>query len=56
MEWDSRKAQENEKKHGVRFSDIEQVFYDPRALTTEDNSSEGEQRLLTLGIDVIGFL
>ena len=50
MEWDSGKALENEKKHGVRFSDVEQVFYDPYAITTEDNSSE-EQRLLTLGQD-----
>ena len=51
MEWDLRKARENEKKHGIQFSDLEQVFYDPRAITTEDYSSEGEQRFLTLGID-----
>ena len=51
MEWDSAKALENEKKHGIRFTDVDQVFYDPYAITTEDYSSDGEQRLLTLGTD-----
>jgi hypothetical protein len=51
MEWDSAKALENEKKHGIRFTDVEQVFYDPYAITTEDYSSDGEQRLMTLGTD-----
>ena len=51
MEWNSAKALENEKKHGIRFTDVEQVFYDPYAITTEDYSSDGEQRLLTLGTD-----
>ena len=51
MEWDLRKARENQKKHGVRFTDVEPVFYDPHAITTEDRSSVEEQRFLTLGID-----
>jgi uncharacterized DUF497 family protein len=51
MEWDLAKARDNEKKHGIRFTDIEQVFYDPYAITTEDYSADGEQRLLTLGTD-----
>ena len=51
MEWDPRKARENERKHGVRFTDVEPVFYDPHAITIEDCSSEKEQRFLTLGID-----
>ena len=45
MEWDLAKARENEKKHGIRFTDIEQVFYDPYAITAEDDSADGEQRL-----------
>lgn len=51
MEWDLRKELENERKHGVRFTDVEPVFYDPHAITMEDSSSEEEQRFLTLGID-----
>ena len=51
IEWDLRKARENERKHGVRFTDVEPVFYDSHAITMEDSSSEDEQRFLTLGID-----
>lgn len=51
MEWELRKARENERKHGVRFADVEPVFYDPHAITIEDHSSVEEQRFLTLGID-----
>lgn len=51
MKWDSRKARENERKHGVRFSDVEQVFYDPFAITIEESSFREEQRFVTLGRD-----
>lgn len=51
MERDLRKVRENERKHGVRFSDVEPVFFDEHAITTEDHSSVGEQRFLTLGMD-----
>lgn len=40
MEWDPRKAHENERKHGVRFSDVEQVFYDPFAVGKEVHAYE----------------
>lgn len=56
MQWDLKKAQDNERKHGVRFSDIEPVFYDPYALTIEDGSVQSEQRFVTIGIDDIGRL
>ena len=51
MQWDPRKARDNERKHGVRFSDVEPVFYDPLAITIEDSTSRTEQRFVTLGLD-----
>ena len=51
MEWDARKAQENERKHDVRFSDVEPVFFDPLAITIEDSESASEQRFVTIGKD-----
>jgi len=52
--WDRSKAKDNVVRHGVRFSDVEPVFYDPRALTLEDAGSFGEQRFVTIGSDGIG--
>lgn len=51
MEWDPGKARANERRHGVRFSDVEQVFYDPFAITIEDLISVGERRFVTVGRD-----
>ena len=49
--WDGRKARENERKHGIRFSDVEPVFYDPVAVTIEDVVSAGERRFVSVGMD-----
>ena len=51
FEWDPAKAQINASKHGVTFEQATGVFRDPMALTLfdEDNSSEEEDRWLTLG-------
>ncbi|MCZ6656157.1 MAG: BrnT family toxin [Gammaproteobacteria bacterium] len=49
--WNASKARENERKHGVWFSDVELVFYDPFAVTTEDAASAGERRFVTVGKD-----
>jgi len=49
--WDPAKAKANLKKHGVRFSDAETVFFDVLALTTEDIDAEGESRFVTTGQD-----
>ncbi len=54
MEWDPRKAASNERKHGVRFSEVEQVFYDPHAITIEDDSAQMEERFVTIGLDGFG--
>jgi uncharacterized protein len=52
--WDPAKARSNYARHGVRFSEVEQVFYDPLALTTEDTSGSRERRFVTLGSDGLG--
>jgi len=52
--WDPEKAAANLAKHGVRFSDAELVLYDPLAVTIEDETAEGEQRLVTIGLDAVG--
>jgi uncharacterized DUF497 family protein len=52
--WDPRKAPANLRKHGVRFSDAEAVLLDPNAVTLNDPTAEGEQRFVSLGLDVVG--
>ncbi len=54
LTWDPDKAADNWVKHRVSFPDVEAVFYDPDAITREDVHSEGEQRLVTLGLDNSG--
>jgi len=49
--WDSVKAKSNRLKHGVFFSDVEPVFYDPNAISFEDRESEGEARYIVIGLD-----
>lgn len=53
FEWDKVKAQSNARKHGVKFSEVEPVFYDPLAITIEDDA-EGEARFITYGVDMLG--
>lgn len=51
--WDPAKAGANFRKHKIRFSDAEGVLYDPMALTTENESAEGEQRFVSIGTDIL---
>lgn len=51
--WDPEKAKTNLRKHRIRFSDAEPVFFDPMALTREDDDSEGEQRFISIGLDAL---
>jgi uncharacterized protein len=53
-QWDPVKAQANAKKHGIEFADAIGVFDDPEAITIEDPDSEGEQRFLSIGLDILG--
>ncbi|MFN2400153.1 MAG: BrnT family toxin [Gemmatimonadaceae bacterium] len=50
FEWDSRKAAENESKHGVGFKEASTVFGDPLGwFQTDEAHSAEEERLLLLG-------
>jgi uncharacterized DUF497 family protein len=52
--WDPHKAISNHRKHGIRFSDVEMVLFDPNALTREDTEVRGEQRFVSVGTDSAG--
>lgn len=50
FEWDSEKAEENRRKHGVSFEEAMTAFYDPLAVTFDDmDHSVIESRFLTVG-------
>ena len=55
-DFDPKKNAANLKKHGVSLSDGDGVLNDPLALTVEDDSAEGEQRFVTIGMNVFGTL
>jgi uncharacterized DUF497 family protein len=51
FDWDERKAQSNEIKHGVSFEEAQTVFYDPNARCVYDpDHSRDEERFIMLGI------
>jgi hypothetical protein len=53
IEWDSKKAISNLKKHGIDFADAVSVLFDDRAITiTEDYPYE--ERFITIGVDSFG--
>ena len=54
VEWDPDKAKANRVKHGVSFPDAEAVLFDPHGITREDDSADGEERFVTLGLDALG--
>lgn len=49
--WDPQKAKANLRKHRIRFADAEGVLFDPRAITRQDPTAEGEQRFVSVGLD-----
>ena len=51
-EWDSRKAVENIRKHGIEFTDAVIALEDENALTIED-IDHNEQRFKTLGMGAL---
>lgn len=55
-EFDPKKDAANLKKHGVSLSEGDGVLNDPLALTVEDESAQGEQRFVTIGMNVFGSL
>ena len=56
VEWDSRKAESNLKKHGVSFDEAATVFIDPLAVTVIDSADHGEERDITIGVSALGKL
>lgn len=52
--WDSAKAKTNRLKHGIYFSEVEPVFYDPRAISFEDPDSTEEVPYVVIGLDSLG--
>lgn len=54
--FDPAKDAENRLKHGVSLAEGDGVLSDPLALTIEDDSSEGEQRFVTVGMNLFGKL
>jgi len=59
IEWDSKKARINLRKHKVSFETAQYIFSDPERLERLDQSEEntsGEERLQTLGIVVENVL
>jgi uncharacterized protein len=55
FEWDPRKAEENFKKHRVRFAEAEPVFGDDHAITIKDGDSDPhEVRFVTIGTGAKG--
>jgi len=46
--WNSDKAKENRRKHGVRFENACEVFYDPSVLFV-DAGTEEEPRMAAIG-------
>jgi uncharacterized protein len=54
--FDPTKDAANRKKHGVSLAEGDGVLNDPLALTIEDFSSKGEQRFISIGVNVFGQL
>ena len=54
--FDPKKDAANIRKHGVSLSEGDGVLSDPLALTIEDESALGEQRFVTIGMNVFGTL
>jgi uncharacterized DUF497 family protein len=52
VSFDPKKDAANIKKHGVSLSEGDGVLSDSLALTVEDESAEGEQRFVTIGMNV----
>lgn len=55
-DFDPKKDAANVKKHGVSLSEGDGVLNDPLALTVEDDTAEGEQRFVTIGMNIFGVL
>jgi len=55
-EFDPRKNAVNIAKHGTSLSEGDGVLLDPLAITVEDESSDGEKRHVSIGMNSFGAL
>jgi len=55
FDWDTDKAAENKRKHGVSFERATEVFKDLNRITKED-PCEYEERIQTIGLNKNGLL
>ena len=53
-EWDAAKAAANLRRHGVDFADAVFALNDPFCVTVTDPDSNGEQRLVSIGMSLTG--
>jgi len=53
-EWDAAKAAANLRRHGVDFADAVLALNDPFCVTVTDPDSNGEQRLVSIGMSLTG--
>jgi hypothetical protein len=54
--FDPAKDVANRKKHAISLAEGDGVLDDPLALTIEDASAQGEQRFVSVGMNVFGQL
>jgi len=54
--FDPTKDAANRKKHGISLAEGDGVLNDPLALTIEDSAAQGEQRFISVGVNVFGQL
>ena len=53
FEWDTRKASENKRKHGVSFEEARTAFLDENArLIPDPEHSDDEDRFILLGLSI----
>jgi len=52
--FDPKKNAINLRKHGVSLAEGDGVLNDPLALTIEDDSAQGEQRFVSIGMNTFG--
>ena len=52
--FDPAKDATNLRKHGISLAQADGVLSDPLAVTIEDDAVDGEQRWVTIGINVFG--
>jgi uncharacterized DUF497 family protein len=57
FDWDPQKAESNERKHGIAFSEAATAFGDPLSITIPDpDRSAGEARFVLVGLTYRGRL